>query len=166
MYARGTNNAAAGGIAEDLNQLVGLVEADGFDVNGAVASRTYRRILRSARDTTGQKLLDVAAGTVDDIDIQYAMRGLWPTGLSAAELFVGDWDQFVLGIRRDITFEIFKEGVIQDNTGAIIYNLMQQDMSALRVTFRVGWQVANPMTREQGVEANRYPAAVLRSPAS
>lgn len=166
VYARGTNNAAAGGIAEDFNHLVGLVEADGFDVNGAVASRTYRRILRSARDTTGQKLLDVATGTLDDIPIQYSMRGLWPTGLSAAELFVGDWDQFVLGIRRDITFEIFKEGVIQDNTGAIIYNLMQQDLSALRVTFRTGWQVANPLTREQPTEANRYPASVLRSPAA
>jgi HK97 family phage major capsid protein len=166
VYARGTATAAQGGIAEDFNQLIGLVEADGFDVNGVIASRTYRRILRSARDTTGQKLLDVATGTLDDIPIQYAMRGLWPTGVSAAEMFAGDWDQFVLGIRRDITFEIFKEGVIQDNTGAIIYNLMQQDMSALRVTTRLGWQVANPMTREQTVEANRYPAAVLRSPAS
>jgi HK97 family phage major capsid protein len=164
-YARGTNNAAAGGIAEDINQLVGLVEDDGFDVNGFVTSRSYRKRFRGARDTTGQKLLDVQAGTLDDVDIQYAMRGLWPTGLSAAEMFAGDWDQFVLGIRRDITFEIFKEGVIQDNTGAIIYNLMQQDMSALRVTTRLGWQVANPLTREQGVEANRYPAAVLRSPA-
>lgn len=164
-YTRGTNAAAAGGIAEDFNQLVGTVEADGFDVNGVVTSRTYRRILRSARDTTGQKLLDVATGTLDDIAIQYSMRGLWPTGALAAEMFAGDWDQFVLGIRRDITFEIFKEGVIQDNTGAIIYNLMQQDMSALRVTFRTGWQVANPMTREQMVEANRYPAAVMRAPA-
>jgi HK97 family phage major capsid protein len=166
VYARGTATAAQGGIAEDFNQLVGLVEADGFDVNGVISSRTYRRILRSARDTTGQKLLDVSTGTLDDIPIQYSMRGLWPTGLSAAELFAGDWDQFVLGIRRDITFEIFKEGVIQDNTGAIIYNLMQQDMSALRVTFRTGWQVANPLTREQATEANRYPASVLRSPAS
>lgn len=163
-YTRGTSAAAIGGIAEDFNQVIGTVEADGFDVNGAITSRTYRRILRSARDTTGQKLLDVATGTLDDIPIQYSMRGLWPTGALAAEMFVGDWDQFVLGIRRDITFEIFKEGVVQDNTGAIVYNLMQQDMSALRVTFRVGWQVANPMTREQTVEANRYPAAILRAP--
>lgn len=162
-FTRGTSAAAAGGIAEDFNQLIGTVEADGFDVNGVITSRTYRRILRSARDTTGQKLLDVATGTLDDIAIQYAMRGLWPTGAGVAEMFVGDWDQFVLGIRRDITFEIFKEGVIQDNTGAIIYNLMQQDMSALRVTFRTGWQVANPLTRERPVDADRYPTGVMLS---
>jgi hypothetical protein len=88
------------------------------------------------------------------------MRGLWPAN---TRLFVGDWSQFVLGVRKDVTFEMFREGVIQDNTGAIVFNLLQQDMSAMRVTFRAGWQVANPINYEQSTEANRYPAAVLRS---
>lgn len=165
VYARGTNTDVKGGLAEDINQVTALVEADGFDVNGYVADRRYRGRLRGVRATDGQKLLDVSTSQLEGVDIQYAMRGLWPTGLSAAEVFAGDWDQFVLGIRRDITFEMFREGVIQDNTGVIIYNLLQQDMSALRVTFRTGWQVANPLTREQPTEASRYPAAVLRSPA-
>ena len=165
VYARGTNNAAAGGLAEDINQITSTVEADGFDVNGYVTDRRYRGRLRSVRATDGQKLLDISTSQLDGADIQYAMRGLWPTGLSVAEMFAGDWDQFVLGIRRDITFEVFHEGVIQDNTGAIIYNLMQQDMSAIRVVFRAGWQVSNPMNYTQATEANRYPAAVLRSPA-
>lgn len=166
VYARGTNNAAAGGIAEDINQLFGLVEADGFDVSGIVSQRANRKRLRGARDTTGQKLLDVNEGSLDGVALQEAMRGLWPTGVSVAELFAGDFSEFMLGVRRDITFEVFNEGVIQDNTGAIIYNLMQQDMSALRVTFRAGWQVSNRVTREQPTESARYPVAVLRSPAS
>ena len=58
------------------------------------------------------------------------------------------------------------EGVITDNTGAIIYNLMQQDMSAIRIVFRAGWQVSNPLNYQEATEANRYPAAVLRSPAA
>jgi hypothetical protein len=53
--------------------------------------------------------------------------------------------------------------VIQDNTGAIVYNLAQQDMSALRLTLRVGWQVANTINYDQPVEASRYPAGVLLS---
>lgn len=44
---------------------------------------------------------------------------------------------------------------------AIIYNLPQQDMVALRVTFRCGWEVANPINYGQPVEGDRYPAAVL-----
>jgi hypothetical protein len=67
----------------------------------------------------------------------------------------------VVGVRQDITFKLFTEGVIQDDTGAIVYNLMQQDMSAMRVTFRVGWQVANVINYDQATEANRYPAASL-----
>src|SRR5689334_1938508 len=38
---RGTNNAAAGGIAGDFSDLFGKVEADGFDVNGIIAKTSY-----------------------------------------------------------------------------------------------------------------------------
>jgi hypothetical protein len=92
------------------------------------------------------------------------MRGLFPAGGVAGtnvRAFVGDWSEFVVGVRKDITMDVFREGVIQDNTGAIIYNLMQQDMSAVRLTFRIGWQVSNVVNYDQGVEANRYPAARL-----
>jgi hypothetical protein len=74
------------------------------------------------------------------------MKGLWP---SNTRLFIGEFDHFVVGVRKDVTFEMFREGVIQDNTGAIVFNLLQQDMSAMRVTFRAGWQVANPINNEQ-----------------
>ena len=72
------------------------------------------------------------------------MRGLWPAGTGNVEAFVGEFDtQFVIGIRKDITVKFLDQAVIQDNTGAIIYNLPQQDMVAMRFTMRVGWQVAN-----------------------
>lgn len=164
VYVRGTNNAAAGGIAEDINQTMALVEAGGYDVNGMVADRTFRSRLRSARDTTGQKILDVTNSTVDGITVQYAMPGLWPSGTGAAELFLGDFSRGILGIRRDITFDMSKEAVIQDNTGAIVYNAFQQDLTFLRVTFRVGWQMANPINYQQGTEAARFPIAILTKP--
>ena len=169
-FTRGTSTDAEGGIAQDINEVMSLVEGDGFDVNGFVTDRRFRGRLRGARATDGQKLLDVSTQTLEGEDIVYAMRGLWPTAAGSPELFAGDWDQFVLGVRRDITFEMFREGVIQDNTGAIIYNLMQQDMTALRVTFRMAWQVANPTTREapdvDGVApVGRYPVAYLAKPA-
>lgn len=165
--ARGTNSAANGGIAEDINDLMAKLEADGYDPNGFVANRTFRQYLRGARDAEGQRLLDIN-GRVDSIEglpVAYAMPGLWPTGNSAAELILGDFTKAVIGVRQDITFQIFDQGVIQDNTGAIRYNLMQQDMKAMRVVMRVGWQVSNPLTWEEPTAANRYPFAVLTSPA-
>jgi hypothetical protein len=92
-------------------------------------------------------------------DARHVRRHLGRPGV-----FALDGSQFVLGVRKDITLKVLTEAVIQDNTGAIIYNLAQQDMTALRLTFRVGWQVANLVNFDQPVEASRYPAAVLQIP--
>ena len=168
---RGTASAGAGGIAEDINQLWSKVEGDGFDVNGHVAERTLRARIRGARGTDGQPLMDVN-GNVDSIlgvPITYAMSGLWPVYaagppvVNGVELFAGDFSQFMVGVRRDITIAYSDQAVITDATNAVVFNLWQQDMTAMRVTFRVAWQVANPMTNAQPVEANRYPVAVLRT---
>jgi HK97 family phage major capsid protein len=166
VYARGTNAAAAGGIAEDVNQLFSLIEADGFDVNGLIAIRGYRGRFRGARDANGVRMAEVSPTEVYGVNVQYPMRGLWPTGLSAAEMVAGDFSEGIFGVRRDYTWKVLDQAVIQDNTGTIIYNLAQQDMVALRVTARYAWQVANVINRDQPVEANRSPFGVLRSPAA
>lgn len=169
-YTRGTNNAAAGGIAQDISNLFALVEADGFDVNGAIANRAYRGLLRSVRDTTGQLHSEVNAASAYGVSMSYPMRGLWPAGATPpglnAEFIAGDFSQGILGVRRDITYKVLDQAVIQDNTGAIQFNLAQQDMVALRVTARYAWQVPNPLNRDQPTDANRYPFGVMRSPAA
>jgi HK97 family phage major capsid protein len=163
FYARGTNDASEGGLAEDINQLMMKVEADGYDVNGFVANRPFRGRLRGARDTTGQKLLDVTNETVEGVTVRYAMPGLWPSGQDVAELFAGDVTKGLVGVRRDFTFDLETTGIVQDESGAIIYNAFQQDLTLLRVTFRAGFVVANPLNRQEPTEANRYPFAVLNS---
>lgn len=163
-YVRGTSTAAQGGIAEDINQLMGKVEADGFDVNGFITQRTERARFRSARTTFGQPLLDVSTETVNGVPVIYCMPGLWPVGSGLAELIAGDFTQGILGIRKDITYKLLSEAVIQDQTGAIIYNLAQQDMVALRVTMRIAWQVSNTINYQEQVAGNRYPFSVLLQP--
>lgn len=166
----GTAAASGGGYLGDLDNVLAAVEEDGFDVSGYAASRSIRKYLRSARDTTGQAL-DVGrvSGDLNQLDgttITYPMRGLWPTGGGAGtntELIAGDFaTQFIVGVREDITMKMLTEAVIQDNTGAIVYNLPQQDMIALRLTFRVGWQVSNTINNDNTNASTRYPAAVLR----
>jgi HK97 family phage major capsid protein len=162
--------AAAGGYMGDIDIALGKLEADGYEADGVVAATSFKGKLRAARNTLGDRL---DAGRVsgdlkmlDGMPIIYAMRGLFPTaigGVSPRAFFL-QRDQFVVGVRQDISFKLFTEGVIQDQTGSIIYNLMQQDMSAMRLTFRVGWQVANIINHDQVVEANRYPASDLELP--
>ena len=62
-------------------------------------------------------------------------------------LIGGDWSQAIIGIRKDIKFEVFTEGVISDGNGVVVLNLMQQDSAAIRMTLRVAWEVANPSNR-------------------
>ena len=167
VRARGTATGNQGGIAEDVNQLLATLESDGYGATGFVANTTMRSRFRGARDANGQLLSDVNGGVTNiwGMPTTYPMAGLWPTGLNAAELFALQRENFILGIRRDFTVTLHSEGVITDGGGLVVYNLMQQDMSAIRVVFRAGWQVSNPMNYQGGAEATRYPAAVLRSPA-
>jgi len=157
--------ASGGGFMGDYDAALALLEADGFDSTGVVAAVSAKGKFRAARDTAGQRIdSNRISGNLMEIDgapITYPMRGLFPTGSGGIRLFVGDWSQFVVGIRQDITLDIFREGVIQDNTGAIVFNLMQQDMTAIRLTFRVGWQVSNLINFDQPTEANRYPVSRL-----
>jgi hypothetical protein len=167
VVARGTATQANGGLAADLVNLWGTVWADGYDVTGAVGTTTLRPRLLNARNTQGDQYGDqLGLNNILGTTVQYPMRGLWPTGLSAAELVAGDFGQLVVGVRQDFTYKLITEGVITDGAGAIQYNLPQQDMVALRLVFRVGWQVANPINYDQGTEASRYPFGVLRSPAA
>lgn len=167
---RGTSTAAQGGLAGDFSTLFATVEADGFTVTGVIAETNYRGLLRQVRSTTGEKLGDVTSQVNTDaafgVTIRYPMRGLWPTAVSTAEAIAGDFMEGILGVRSDFTWKILDQAVIQDNTGTIIFNLPQQDMVALRVTFRVAWQVANVYNYDQPTEASRYPFAVMLAPAS
>lgn len=160
--------AASGGIAELINQLIGTMEADGYDATGFVANPLYKARLRGARDAQGQLLMDVQ-GNVSNVwglPTVYPMAGLWPApAVGAAEFFALKRENFIIGVRQDFTVTIHNEGVITDAAGLVQYNLMQQDMTAIRIVFRVGWQVSNPMNYQQGTEASRYPAAVLRQAA-
>jgi HK97 family phage major capsid protein len=163
---RGTATAAQGGIWGDFSAVLGTLEADGYVPDGAVGNVTLKAKIRAARDTAGNKV----DPETDMPEIRWALPGLWPTGATPpglyAELIVGAFRNLVVGIRRDMTYKLLTEGVITDAGGLVIYNLPQQDMVAMRLVFRAGWEVANPINYQQGTEASRYPFAVLRSPAT
>jgi HK97 family phage major capsid protein len=166
---RGTATAAQGALAGDISAAFATVERDGFDVNGLIANTTYRGLLRDVRDTQGRQLLD-ANGNVYGVQAQYPMRGLWPavgtTGARNVEAILGDFTQGLLGVRQDVTYKVLDQATIQDNTGAVQYNLAQQDLVALRVVFRCAFQVANTLNYDNANAATRYPWATLNSTAN
>lgn len=163
---RGTNAASKGGLAGDISDLFSKAEVDGFDVNFAVAHRRYKGLLRQTRNQQGDRHYEVDERQAYGVEIDYPLRGLWPTGAGEAEMVVGDSSQGVIGLRADIHWKILEEAVISDSEGKVVLNLAQQDSVALRAVMRVAWEVPNPINHDQPTEEDRYPFAVLNSPAS
>jgi len=81
----------------------------------------------------------------------------WDATIATA--IVADWRNVLIGVRRDFKMEIFNTGVIQDNLGAIMFNLLQQDMSAIRCMMRIGYVLAQPDTQSDA--ATPAPVAMV-----
>lgn len=146
--------------------VISKVENDGFFVNGHVASIKLRGKLRGIRDEVGQPIFtpmmqNPNSYMLDGVPMTFVRNGSLAT--SGVLDIAGDWSQLVYSIRKDMTFKVFDTGVITDptNSNAIVYNLMQQDMIAMRLTMRLGFALPNPVNRVQPNKAVRYPFAVL-----
>ncbi len=156
--------AAAGDLAEDINQTMALVEADGFDVDQFYAARSLRAQLRGLRDTVGQPIYldnirsDGNTPTVYGEPISWVTNGAWvPASGTApsdvgATIIAGSRENAILGIRQDMTFKILDQATVGG------YNLAEKDMIAIRCKMRVAFAVANPITPEA---SGGYPFAVL-----
>lgn len=142
---------------KSINDAMVKVEESGYNVTGAVGGVDLKGKFRMMLDTTGQPI----KGTeIDSLNKAYLDNGAWDKTL--AQLIVGDFTQAVYAIRQDITFKVLDQAVIQDpSTGDIVYNLAQDDMVALRVVMRLGWEIPNPINALQPDESVRFPFAVV-----
>lgn len=154
------NNVAPGSSPNYYDLIMGeggviaKVEESGRMVTGALSAMGMRAKLRGLKGTDGHPIFksDMQGATsyaLDGAPMYFPQNGSFDQGI--AQLIVGDFSQAVYSIRQDITVKILDQGVIQDpSTKAIVYNLAQQDMIALRVVFRMGWALPNPATRMDG----------------
>lgn len=146
--------------------VIAKVENSGYFVTGHMADISMRAKLRGLKDTTGQPLFksDMQNGTTYSLDgstMSFPNNGAFDK--SKALMISGDFNQLVYAIRQDITFKIFTEGVVQDADNNIAYNLMQQDMVALRAVMRLGWEIPNPINSVQSDMAKRCPFSILKA---
>lgn len=146
--------------------VIAKVEGSGYFVNGHMADISMRAKLRGLKDSTGQPIFktDMQSGTnyyLDGSSMNFPNNGSFDK--SKALMISGDFNQMVYSIRQDITFKLFTEGVIQNTDGSIAYNLMQNDMIALRAVMRLGWEIPNPINSVQKDKAKRCPFSILKA---
>lgn len=158
----------------DEGGLISKVELDGYMINGHVADMIMRGRLRGLRDSAGNPIFKslykegVQGATRYELDgeqVIFPKNGAIDADRSL--IISGDWNQLVYAIRKDITWKILTEAVIQDPvSGEILYNLAQMNMVALRSSMRLGWQVPNPINRLNQDDETRYPFAVYKGAGS
>ena len=146
--------------------VIAKVEESGFFVTGHMADISMRAKLRGLKDSTGNPIFksDMQESTRYSLDgsaMTFPNNGSFDK--SKALMISGDFSQLVYAIRQDITFKLFTEGVVQNTDGTIAYNLMQQDMVALRAVMRLGWEIPNPINSLKTDKTNRCPFAILKS---
>lgn len=146
--------------------VIAKVEGSGYFVNGHMADISMRAKLRGLKDLNGQPIFksDMQSGTTYSLDgspMSFPNNGSFDK--SKALMISGDFSQLVYAIRQDITFKLFTEGVVQNTDGTIAYNLMQNDMVALRAVMRLGWEIPNPINALKTDKATRCPFAILKA---
>ena len=157
VISAGAEVDETGNLYSDINDAMVKVEESGYEVNGVLGGVGLKGKFRMMTDTTGQPLNTTEIGSI----ARYFMdNGVWDKTQST--LVVGDFNQAVYAIRQDVTYKILDQAVIQDPTdGSILYNLAQDDMVALRVVMRLGWEIPNPVNALNETSA-RFPFASLK----
>lgn len=160
VYVEGTG----ADLGEDASELMGLLEAIGYNPNGWMVDPTVKKDLRNLRDNNGNPLFAASlrqkeADSLWGLPIEYVKNASFrPT---TGRMITGDMNQAVYAVRTDMRFKLFTEGVVTDTDGKVIMNLMQNDMVALRVVMRLGWAVPNPIHALGQTRATKYPFAVM-----
>ena len=142
-----------------INDAMVKVEESGYNPSGIVGGVDVKGKFRMMLDTSGQPI----KGTeIDELPKAYIDNGAWDK--TKAQMIVGDFTQAVYSIRQDITYKVLDQAIIQNpSDGEIMYNLAQEDMVALRVVMRLGWEIPNPITALQPDETVRFPFAAVQA---
>lgn len=145
--------------------VIAKVEDSGYFVNGHMADISMRAKLRGLKDADGNPIFksDMQGATSYSLDgspMNFPNNGSFDKSKSL--MISGDFSQLVYSIRQDITFKLFTEGVVQNTDGTIAYNLMQNDMVALRAVMRLGWEIPNPINALKTDKTKRCPFSILK----
>ena len=144
------------GLYSDINDTMTKVEESGYNVNALLGGVGLKGKFRMMVDKNGQPLNTTEIGSIRR---EFMDNGVWDK--TKATLVLGDFSQAVYQMRQDITYKVLTEAIIQDpSTGEIMYNLAQEDMVALRVVLRLGWEIPNPVNAENETNT-RFPFASL-----
>jgi hypothetical protein len=124
-----------------------IVSSQGYNADGAIVSNGWEFRAATAR---AQSVVANPAGATEPYPLICAGMGIKTRPLvwhpRNADVMVVNWSNVIVGMRSDINIKLFDTGVISDDTGKVVLNLLQQDTVAARVTMRVGFRCVTQQT--------------------
>jgi Phage capsid family len=131
---------------ESLLNAAIMIGGQGYNASGAAVSNGWQFRASAAR---AQSMVANPSGS-EVFPLLVAGMGIHPDPLvwhpNISDAIVADWSNVIVGIRQDVSIQVFTDGVISDQNGKVVLNLMQQDSVAARVTMRVGYRTLSPPT--------------------
>jgi HK97 family phage major capsid protein len=149
-YLDGAGTEPADDFGQTVTALGDLMAQTGYTLNGFAARPGLNWRLMGLRSSQGlpiyQPNMQDASSMAQLYGYNMSMvdNGSWQG--ETAQVIGGDWSKAIIGLRQDMTFKMFTEGVISNAAGAVVLNLMQQDAIAMRLVMRLAYAVANPVT--------------------
>ncbi len=149
--------------ADDYALLFQSLEERGFTATGAVVNNSETWRLRRLRSGGPEGMpiyqsLDAAGnGLIYGRALTEVRNGTWEPTFATA--LTGEWSNLKIGVRQDIEFKMFDQGVITDANGNITFNSMQNDGEILRACMRLAYVVTDPYRYATG--QREYPFEML-----
>lgn len=152
-----------------IPELATKIGTQGFKINGFIVPNGTDWYLRGLRDSKGAPLYSPNVQEKDS----GLLYGFPIPDLSSScfekkkvKTIMVDWRKVRVGVRRDLRIEKLDQAVISDEEGKVIYNLSQADAVAFKLTMRVGFSIANPVTELQKDASKRAPVGIITGDAS
>jgi HK97 family phage major capsid protein len=175
LDAGGGTSESSADFGQSIAALGDLMSQTGYTVKGFASRPGLRWRLIGLRSEQGVPIYEPnmqggSGGGLYGYPLAEVDNGSWNP--AKAQLLAGDWSKAVIGLRQDISFKLFTEGVISDDSGNVVLNLMQQDSIAMRLTMRMAYATANPVTIMQpsdtidGADSTtmRWPFGAIQTP--
>ena len=174
--ATGAVASATHDIFDDLNAALMLLESDGYEPDAWLLRQTMRGVLRNARDGTRGFLYPAGgpsnsgaqngrwAGEVWNIPAKVSKMGLSGFAAGAANALAFAFDTSHVQDRhprRHQHADVRPGGHLGRGRRGASSTSCSRTSKVLRVTFRLAWVAANPVTLQAPSRAASYPASVL-----
>jgi len=158
--------------AVDVTNLGLKMAQSGYNVKGFAAMPGISWKLMGLRSTQGVPIYQPnlqqgdpnANASLYGYPLSEVDNGSWNYSATGAEILAGDFSKAMIGIRQDISFKMFTEGVVSNDSGKVILNLMQQDSVAMRMVMRLAYATVNPVSilqPAQGITGLRWPFGAI-----